>query len=80
MNNNQKIMVGSQVKPKVSVKKHCVGTVVGIGANPAMPFAVVFDDNVEWDFKYDELELLCDCNGTLRTDAEQASGVCEECR
>ena len=49
--------IGNKVKAKVSVRKGQVGTIVSIGANPSLPVAVVFDNNVEWDFKADELEV-----------------------
>jgi len=49
------IRKGNKVQPKVSVRKGQIGTVVEIGQNKALPYAVVFDDNVEWDFKEDEL-------------------------
>jgi len=54
----EKVKVGDEVKPKVSVRANQKGTVVSLGANPALPVAVVFEDNVEWDFKENELEVL----------------------
>lgn len=50
--------IGTKVRPSVSVRAGQVGTVVCLGQNTALPVAVVFDDNIEWDFKESELEVL----------------------
>lgn len=48
--------IGTEVRPTVSVRKGQVGKIVSTGKNTALPIAVVFDDNIEWDFKESELE------------------------
>ena len=52
--------VGDKVRPTTSVRMNQIGKVVSFGANPALPVAVVFDDNVEWDFKESELEVVAE--------------------
>jgi len=53
--NEIKLKVNDRVIAKCSVRKGHEGTIVSIGENPLLPIAVVFDDNVEWDFKENEL-------------------------
>ena len=57
MNEEKTIKSGDKVIPKVSVRKGQTGTVIAVGVNKALPVAVVFNDNVEWDFKESELEV-----------------------